>query len=98
MLMPSDGFEHDLLLKQLSREAVELAPRLFALYRIREWDSDRSGSIGWGIDFGNDEGAIFGYRGESSTWHSDSAEQLLRTHGILGDAYLRWIPGEEVRV
>jgi hypothetical protein len=77
----------------LSETTVRLAPRLFALYGLRNGteDEEMDTMIGWGMDFGEDRGAVFYLPDENSTWRSESAESLHAIHQLFGDIRLRWL-------
>lgn len=85
MIKPQDT---DKMMCELASDATYFRPRLFALYGISHRDGN--GFLGWGMEFA-DGGAIFHDPHHSTTWRSDSAEQVLRTHQRINDARLDWL-------
>jgi hypothetical protein len=76
-------------LELLADVAQERAPRLFAIYGLMGDDEDMA--IGWGMEFTEDQRAIAYFPYESSTHYSASAQGILETHELIGDARLRWL-------
>jgi hypothetical protein len=75
------------LLERLKDDASYFRPDLFAVYGVNK---DGRPFLGWGIQFGEKE-ALFYDPDRSSTWHSGSADQVLRTHQRAGEAHLQWL-------
>lgn len=76
------------LLAELDQDARDCKPRLFALYGVRRRDQERT-FVGWGMQFDHSGKALMW--GETGTWNGDSAEQLLKTHGVIGESRLIWL-------
>ncbi|HEY3750941.1 MAG TPA: hypothetical protein VGL80_17265 [Pseudonocardiaceae bacterium] len=82
------------LLARLAADAEYLRPQLFAVYGVFQPVSDilpERPFIGWGIDFGEEWGAIFWNPIEHVTQISDSAEQVLKAHQRTADVHLVWL-------
>jgi hypothetical protein len=82
------------LLARLAADAEYLQPRLFAVYGVFHPVSTvlpERPFIGWGIDFGEEWGAIFWNPIDHTTQHSDSAEQVLKAHQRTANAHLLWL-------
>ena len=82
------------ILARLASDAEYLQPQLFAVYGI---SSAVHGMVperpflGWGIDFGEEWGAVFWNPVEQTTQLSDSAEQVVKAHSRTGEAHLTWL-------
>ena len=82
------------LLARLAADAEYLRPQLFAVYGVFQPVSDilpERPFIGWGIDFGDEWGAMFWNPVDHTTLLSGSAEQVLRSHVRTGEAHLVWL-------
>src|SRR5487761_237901 len=73
----------------LGRYASDERPRLFALYGT--YRNDGTPFVGWGVDFGDERGALFYEPDASTNWHSSSAEDVLSTHELIADSHLIWL-------
>jgi hypothetical protein len=91
---PTGKHDRTSILARLAADAEYFRPELFAIYGISKAVAgilpERS-FLGWGIDFGEEWGAIFWNPVEHTTQHSDSAEQVLRSHTRTGEAHLVWL-------
>ncbi len=81
-------------MEMLAEHADVARPRLFALYGLSRSGDDL---IGWGMDFGEDVGALFYQPYDRVQWHSDSAEQVLATRSLMGEAHLLWLDPRRTR-
>jgi hypothetical protein len=82
------------LLARLAADAEYLRPQLFAVYGISRAVANllpERPFLGWGIDFGEEWGAIFWNPIEHIAQISDSAEQVLKAHQRTADAQLLWL-------
>jgi hypothetical protein len=79
----------------LRRDAAVGKPRLFAVYgtyrEIPDQELSEEPFLGWGMDFGADQGALFWDPDDASTMFSASAEDVLAFHQRLGHAALDWL-------
>jgi hypothetical protein len=78
----------------LDADAEYFQPRLFAVYGL--YGETRSGLpprefLGWGIDHGDDEGALFWDEADRSMHRASSAQGVLEFHQRLGEAHLKWL-------
>ncbi|HEX5401847.1 MAG TPA: hypothetical protein VFX16_06055 [Pseudonocardiaceae bacterium] len=92
--MTTATLDRTALLARLAADAEYLKPQLFAVYGIANAVSTlvpERPFLGWGIDFGEEWGAIFWNPIERVTHVSDSAEQVLNTHVRTADAHLVWL-------
>jgi hypothetical protein len=81
------------LMDVLAIHAEELRPRLFAIYGVVKpinGITDEQPYIGWGLDLGDGQGALYWEAPDSSTHISDSAERILSFHERAGAARLIW--------
>lgn len=78
------------LAELLGEAATALAPRLFAIYGTYR-DGELDGFVGWGMDFGEENGALFYCPDEELTWKSESAEQVQAVRQLTCDAHLHWL-------
>jgi hypothetical protein len=76
----------------LAEAAVSCRPRLFAIHGLRH--STHGGILGWGMEFPDDNRAIFIDPAEHSVHHSNNAEQVLELLSIVGDVRLTWLDPE----
>jgi hypothetical protein len=82
------------LLARLKSDAEYLRPEMFAVHGISHAVHSllpERPFLGWGIDFGEEWGAIFWNPLEHTTQISDSAEQILKSHQRTAEAYLTWL-------
>jgi hypothetical protein len=82
------------VMSALAADAEYLQPRLFAIYGVRRGiNSVVPGQpfLGWGIDMGDGEGALFWDQAARTTHHSDSAERVLGIYRRVGEAELKWL-------
>lgn len=92
--MPAATLDHATLLARLAADAEYLRPQLFAVYGVSNAVANplpEKPFLGWGIDFGEEWGAIFWNPIERVTHISDSAEQVLKTYQRAADAHLVWL-------
>ncbi|OZM72597.1 hypothetical protein CFN78_13210 [Amycolatopsis antarctica] len=78
------------LRSMLANAAEDLKPRLFAIYGTEKQEPDEL-VLGWGMEFANDDGAVFRKCGSRSIHTGDTAERLFRTQSIVGDVELKWL-------
>src|SRR5579883_1656680 len=93
-VMESTNPDHEQWLARLEADAEYFQPRLFAVYGIYKAISStfpEQPFLGWGVDFGDNNGALFWRPDESSTHHSDSAARVLQFYQRIGDARLKWL-------
>jgi hypothetical protein len=91
---PTAKLDRATLLARLAADAEYLQPQLFAVYGVSHAVSTvlpERPFIGWGIDFGEEWGAIFWNPIDHTTQISDSAEQVLKAHQRTADAHLWWL-------
>lgn len=81
-----DDHHDSTFMTTLGAVALAQTARPFTIYGI----IGSSPFIGWGMELGNDCGALYWDPGNNSTHHADSAEQVLRLHQLIGDAHLAW--------
>jgi hypothetical protein len=81
------------MLARLADDAEYFQPRPFAVYGLAR-DIGGCGAvpfIGWGLDLGEDQGAVFWDPVTGITHLSISAEHVLNTHCRTGEAHLKWL-------
>jgi hypothetical protein len=91
---PTAKLDHATLLARIAADAEYLRPQLFAVYGVFRPVSTilpERPFLGWGIDFGEEWGAIFWNPLDRTTHISDSAEQVLKAHQRTADAHLTWL-------
>lgn len=91
---PSDRDRRAANLARLDADARHYRPEFFAIYGIAEAITDlvpERAFIGWGMDFGQEWGAVFWCPPERTTHLSQSAEQILRSHQHNAEAHLIWL-------
>jgi hypothetical protein len=91
---PSETIDRATILARLAADAEYYRPELFAIYGITNTASARLPErpfLGWGIDFGEEWGAMFWSPPDRISHLSQSAEQVLRSHQRIGEAHLVWI-------
>jgi hypothetical protein len=77
----------------LAEEAIECAPRLFALYgvyRRKMFEGDEDGFLGWGMELAEPRKALL-WTPDGSIWRSESAANLLKSHQRGAMARLLWL-------
>jgi hypothetical protein len=77
------------LIEELGVHARLLQPRLFAVYGCYRGALDPF--LGWGMEFSDENQALFYTPDSKEIWQSTSAQQVLTTHRRLGDAQLTWL-------
>lgn len=78
----------------LDRGATRFKPRMFAVYGVSRLTGNPF--LGWGIDFGEDEGgALYIDPEDGGTVQGASAEGVLGLHRHLGEARLKWLDDAE---
>jgi hypothetical protein len=77
------------LMRELRAQASMLRPRLFAVYGCHR--TALHPFLGWGMQFTDEQQALFYAPDRNEVWQSSSAEQVLATHRRLGDARLTWL-------
>ena len=81
------------VLAELDEEVRRDPPRLFAIYGVydeRLSEDEYPGYVEWGLEFPDEEWAIA--CGPGSTHISGSAEQMLKSNTLMGEARLVWFP------
>lgn len=82
------------LMELLRAEADEDRPRLFAVYGVLRRINDvlpESPFVAWGIDFGDERGAITWHPDDRSSHHSKDALGVCRFYQRIGEARLVWL-------
>jgi hypothetical protein len=79
----------DDLIQELDVQARTFRPRLFAVYGCH--GTGLSPFLGWGMEFTEENQALFYAPDNREVWQSSSAAQVLATHTRLGDARLTWL-------
>ena len=79
-------------MEMLAEVAVVCRPRLFAVHGL--YDSDGRDILGWGLEFPDDNRAIFTDPTGCSAHHSNTAGQVLRKMSVIGDVRLTWLDHE----
>jgi hypothetical protein len=82
------------ILALVAADAEYLRPQLFAVYGIFDPVGEllpERAFLGWGIDFGEEWGAVFWNPMDQTTQISNSATQVLKAHQRTGDAHLIWL-------
>lgn len=77
----------------LAEAASTLPARLFTIYGVFnriDGVADESPFLGWGIELGDGDGALYWDPDDNSTHRAASAEQVLQFHQQLGRAQLSW--------
>jgi hypothetical protein len=90
----STELDRTAMLTRLAADAEYLRPRLFAIYGTFNAALGllpERPFLGWGIDFGDEWGAMFWNPVDHTTHLSGSAEQVLRSHVRTGEAHLVWL-------
>lgn len=86
--------DHTEALARLAADAEYFRPQLFAVYGVSKEIAGilpPTPFLGWGIDLGERQGAVY-WDPQSKVIHeADSAEQVLATHLRTGDAHLTWL-------
>lgn len=77
----------------LAVDAEYFQPRAFAIYGVSNAVHSLPARpfVGWGLDFGDGEGAIFWEPEAGAIHHSSSAQQVLQLRQRVGEAHLRWL-------
>ena len=86
----------DKTMTDLAAAALAQPARLFAIYGVLheiEGVADESPFLGWGVELGDGDGALYWDPDDNSTHRADSAEQVLRLHQQIGRADLAWLDG-----
>ena len=86
--------EHTETLAQLAADAEYYRPEFFAIYGITKGVPGHLPErpfLGWGIDFGEEWGAMFWSPPDRISHLSQSAEHILRSHQRNGEAHLVWL-------
>lgn len=88
--VPPDRTE---LIAALRVDAEYYRPRMFAIYGVSNgiYSLPERPFLGWGLDFGDDDGAIFWDQEGRSTYQSCSAQRVLELRRRIGEAHLRWL-------
>ena len=85
------------VLADLAENTKDLRPRLFAIYGITppllSMIPERR-HIGWGMDFGEEWGAVFWDPIGRDMHKAESAEQVLKVHQIGSEGHLVWLDEE----
>jgi uncharacterized Fe-S cluster-containing MiaB family protein len=82
------------LMEQLHTEANEDRPRLFAIYGVLRRIDDvlpEAPFVAWGMDFGDERGAIAWHPDDRSSHHSKNAVGVCRFYQRIGEARLVWL-------
>jgi hypothetical protein len=87
------AFDHNEIEAILTEAATSLAPRLFTIYGTYSSGAP-GGFVAWGMDFGDDRGALMYTPDERSIWSSSSAQQIHTSHRRIGDVKLLWLTGD----
>lgn len=79
----------------LDEDAHTYAPAMFALYGVYHRQDVTPGQqrppfLGWGLEFLLPQKAILWIAG-GETWHSDSAESILKRYQTIADVRLVWL-------
>jgi hypothetical protein len=77
------------LIEELGVHARLLQPRLFAIHGC--YRGALAPFLGWGMEFTDENQALFYTPDTKEVWQSTSANQVLTTHRRLGDAQLTWL-------
>jgi hypothetical protein len=86
----------DETMADLAAAASAQPARLFAIYGVLhgiEGVVDASPFLGWGVELGDGEGAVYWDPDDNSTHRASSAEQVLQLHQQIGRADLAWLDG-----
>jgi len=91
---PSPALTHSEMIARLATDAECFRPEFFAVYGVFRQVGDYLPArpfLGWGIDLGEEGGALFWNPRDNTTHHSDSAEHVLLSHQRTGEAHLTWL-------
>lgn len=81
------------LMRDLAADAEYFRPRMFAVYGVSRGVADLlppTPFLGWGIEFGDGEAALFLDPRDGSVHRAQSAEQILLARQRMGEARLTW--------
>lgn len=84
----------DAWLNMIGRTATRYGPRLFTVYGAYHQSDDRPDVdlfVGWGMDLGGGQGALYWDPSDASTFRSGCAENVLSVHQRIGVARLAWL-------
>jgi hypothetical protein len=68
---------------------MPIRPRLFAVHGC--YRGGLTPFLGWGMEFPDEENALFYEPDSRQIWQSSSAERVLATHQRIGTARLTWL-------
>jgi hypothetical protein len=96
MLDGRDSDRHDETMRDLATAALAQPARLFAIYGVLhaiDGVVDESPFLGWGMELGDGDGALYWDPDDNTTHRAESAEQVLELHQQIGRASLAWLDG-----
>jgi hypothetical protein len=76
-------------LDTLAEMAEITKPRLFAMYGLRH-DPEALPILGWGMEFEDQESALFYLPESAVTHHTTSAERVAQRYAALGEMHIAW--------
>lgn len=85
-----DDVDRQALMELLARTAEDGRPRVFCIYGTYRNDPSEL-ILGWGLEFSQDDGAIYRGAGERNLHSCSTAEQLFAFHSRIGDVELKWL-------
>jgi hypothetical protein len=94
-----DGCEsngNDETMRDLAEAALARPARLFTIFGVLneiEGVVDESPFLGWGMELGDGDGALYWDPDDNTTHRAESAEQVLEFHQRIGRARLAWLDG-----
>ena len=87
--LESDGIDPEERMEILAEAADACRPRLFAIHGLRR-GPNRDDILGWGMEFPDDEGAVFTEPPDGGVHLSDTAQRVFSVLSRTGDVRLTW--------
>jgi hypothetical protein len=94
MLDGRESNRNDETMSDLAEAALAQPARLFTIYGVLneiEGVVEESPFVGWGMELGDGDGALYWDPDDNSTHRAASAEQVLQFHQRIGRARLAWL-------